>query len=103
MIAVECHGNIYRKSTRSGDPRRDGGETKMQRVGSAMGLPPSAPFEGETVVSPVWKLAAVLSESFRGQPLATTLSEPQGVCLQKLMLEAIVRHLQIDNMRDGEN
>ena len=76
----------------------------MQRVGSAVGLPQSAPFECKTsVVSPVWKPAAVLSESFRGQPLATTLSEPQGVCLQKLMLEAIVRHLQIDNMRDGEN
>lgn len=75
MIAVECHGNIYRKSTRSGDPRRDRGETRMQRVGSAVGLPQSAPFECETsVVSPVWQLAAVLSESFRGQPLATTLS-----------------------------
>lgn len=75
MIAVECHGNIYRKSARAGDPRRDGGETKRQRVGSAVGLPESAPPECETsVVSPVWKLAAVLSESFRGQPLATTLS-----------------------------
>lgn len=39
-------------------------------------------FECEAgVISPIWKLAAGLSESFRGQPLATTLKSPgEFVC-----------------------
>lgn len=50
---------------------------------------PFIPFEREVgVVSSIWRLAVGLSESVRGQPLATTGNKHQGVCLQKHTLES---------------